>query len=188
MGSLKKLFNIKPDGFIDKVKQIYSPNQDERPHNIKVTMIVIHNISLPPNKFGGNNIEKFFSNKLNINEDPYFATIKNNKVSSHFLIKRNGGLVQFVSCHKRAWHAGESIWGDKRNCNDFSIGIELEGSDFIKFDSIQYTKLINLIKCLYKNYPITEILGHNQISPKRKTDPGPFFDWSLIRSEKFDGK
>ena len=187
MNSLEKIFNINSNGFINDIKLVNSPNQDDRPIAKFITMIVIHNISLPPNKFGGNNIEKFFTNKLG-NNDPYFIKIKNLKVSSHFLIKRNGELIQFVSCLKRAWHAGESSWNGKNNCNDISIGIELEGSDDIKYDKTQYLQLIKLIKSLYRNYPINEILGHSQIAPGRKTDPGPLFEWDLINSESFNEK
>ena len=127
----------------------------------------------------------FFTNKLKIEGKKDFEKIKELKVSSHFLIKRNGELIQFVSCKDRAWHAGESNWNNNSNCNDFSIGIELEGSDLTPFENIQYMKLINLIKCLCNNYPINAIVGHNQIAPERKTDPGPFFDWELINAENF---
>ena len=172
------------DHIVQGIKFLKSPNFNIRPENLAIDLLVIHSISLPPKKYGADHIEKFFLNELDHSLDPFYEEIKGLKVSSHILIKRNGEVIQFVPFNMRAWHAGESIWVDKKNCNDFSIGIELEGSDFIKFDSIQYTKLINLIKCLYKNYPITEILGHNQISPKRKTDPGPFFNWNLINLEK----
>jgi len=117
-----------------------------------------------------------------------FKEINNLKVSAHFLIKRNGELIQFVSCKHRAWHAGDSNWKNKLNCNDFSIGIELEGSDLTPFENIQYMKLINLLKCLCKKYPINDIVGHNQIAPKRKTDPGPFFNWDLINMENLNVK
>jgi len=188
MTSSHNFYELKHDGLIKNTKFLKSPNFDSRPKNKSISMIVIHSISLPPNKFGGKSIEDFFMNKLNIKNDPYFKKIEKLKVSSHFLIKRNGDLIQFVSCNHRAWHAGDSKWKNNSNCNDFSIGIELEGSDLIKFEKIQYMKLINLIKCLCKNYPINDIVGHNQIAPKRKTDPGPFFNWNLIKAENFYAK
>ena len=188
MDSLKKLFCINNDGFINNVKQVHSPNQDSRPSKEEISLLVIHNISLPPNKFGNSYIEDFFSNSLDTEKDPYFKCIKDRKVSSHFLIKRSGELVQFVSCHNRAWHAGKSSWNGKEKCNDFSIGIELEGSDTIQYEKKQYETLIKLIKSLYKKFSITAILGHNQIAPERKTDPGPLFDWNLIKSENFNEK
>ena len=183
MSSPHNFYELNQDGLIVDVNFIKSPNYDNRPKNISINMVVIHSISLPPNKFGGKYVEDFFTNKLNTNQDPYFKKINNLKVSAHFLIKRNGELIQFVSCKNRAWHAGDSNWKNKLNCNDFSIGIELEGSDLIPFENIQYMKLINLLKCLCKIYPINDIVGHNQIAPKRKTDPGPFFNWDLINTE-----
>lgn len=188
MDSFKNLFCINSDGFLNNVKQIHSPNQDARPSDEEISLLVIHNISLPPNIFGNTYIEDFFSNSLNNKIHPYFKTIKNLKVSSHFLIKRTGEIIQFVSCNNRAWHAGESSWKNKVNCNNFSIGIELEGNDHEPFENNQYMKLINLIKCLCNNYPISDIVGHNQISPQRKTDPGPFFNWNLINLEKIHEK
>jgi len=188
MDSFKNLFCINSDGFINNVKQVHSSNQDSRPLNEEVSLLVIHNISLPPNEFGNAYIEDFFSNSLNIKIHPYFKTINNLKVSSHFLIKRTGEIIQFVSCNNRAWHAGESSWKNKVNCNNFSIGIELEGTDHEPFENNQYMKLISLIKCLCNNYPISDIVGHDQISPQRKTDPGPFFNWKLINLEKIHEK
>ena len=188
MNSCSKLFKIDGQGFIENLKKVQSPNFDNRPKNMEIDLIVIHSISLPPNKFGGPYIENFFQNKLDSTKHSYFETIKDLKVSSHFLIKRSGEILQFVSCNNRAWHAGKSSWKNKRNCNDFSIGIELEGTDHESFENEQYMKLINLIKCLCENYPISDIVGHNQISPQRKTDPGPFFNWNLINLEKIHEK
>tara|TARA_B100000767_G_C19761661_1_gene535415 strand:+ start:440 stop:1006 length:567 start_codon:yes stop_codon:yes gene_type:complete len=184
MNSCSKLFKIDEQGFIQSLKKVESPNFDNRPNNSEINLIVIHNISLPPRKFGGTYIEDFFQNKLDSTKNSYFKTIKDLKVSSHFLIKRSGELIQFVSCNNRAWHAGESSWKNRSNCNDFSIGIELEGTDNQSFENNQYMKLTNLIQCLCKNYPINDIVGHSQISPQRKTDPGPFFNWDLINLEK----
>lgn len=186
MNTQDKNFKIDEDGFIYCANQIDSPNHDSRPLNQKISLIVIHSISLPPNKFGNSYIEDFFTNKLDVNEDPYFKKIQHLNVSSHFLIKRKGELIQFVSCLKRAWHAGTSSWKDVNNCNDFSVGIELEGSDIMKYEDIQYEVLIKLIKSLYESYPIEDIVGHNDISPGRKTDPGKFFDWNIIKSEGFN--
>lgn len=186
MTSQDKIFKIDKGGFISSAKQVKSPNQDLRPLNQNITLIVIHSISLPPNNFGNSYIEDFFLNKLEIKKDRYFKDIENLKVSSHFLIKRKGELIQFVSCLNRAWHAGKSSWGNMTNCNDFSIGIELEGSDTIAYEDIQYEVLIKLIKSLYNNYPIADIVGHKDIAPCRKTDPGKFFDWNIINSEDFN--
>ena len=185
MTSQDNLFKIDEDGFLSHVKQIESPNYDLRPPNQTISLIVIHCISLPPNKFDNPYIEDFFSNKLKINRHTYFKKIKDLKVSSHFLIKRKGELMQFVSCLNRAWHAGSSSWKNINNCNDFSIGIELEGTDIIKYEDIQYKVLIKLLKSLYIKYPIADIVGHSDISPGRKTDPGDSFDWNLINSEDF---
>ena len=178
-------YELSPTGLIKDANFLRSTNFDARPIGKVINMVVIHSISLPPNKFGGTFIEDFFTNKLKIEKNSYFKKIKDLKVSSHFLIKRTGELLQFVSCKNRAWHAGESNWKNNSNCNDFSIGIELEGSDLSPFEEIQYMKLINLLKCLCKHYPINAIVGHNQIAPERKTDPGPFFDWEIINAENF---
>ena len=185
MKSTCNFYELSQTGLIKDANFLRSTNFDARPIGKVINMVVIHSISLPPNKFGGTFIEDFFTNKLKIKKNSYFKKIKDLKVSSHFLIKRTGELVQFVSCKNRAWHAGDSNWKNNSNCNDFSIGIELEGSDLTPFEEIQYMKLINLLKCLCKYYPINAIVGHNQISPERKTDPGPFFDWEIINAENF---
>tara|TARA_B100001173_G_C15942495_1_gene527747 strand:- start:546 stop:1109 length:564 start_codon:yes stop_codon:yes gene_type:complete len=186
MSSQDKNLKIDDNGFISCVKQIKSPNQDTRPLNQVISLIVIHSISLPPNNFDNSYIEDFFSNKLQINQHNYFKKIKDLKVSSHFLIKRKGELIQFVSCLNRAWHAGESSWKNKKSCNDFSIGIELEGSDTIKYEDIQYKVLIKLLKSLHMKYPVVDVVGHSEIAPGRKTDPGDLFDWNLINAENFN--
>ena len=185
MKSSCNFYELSQAGLIKEANFLKSTNFDVRPKDKLINLVVIHSISLPPNKFGGTFIEDFFTNKLNIGSHSYFKKIKGLKVSSHFLIKRDGELIQFVSCKDRAWHAGESKWKNNPNCNDFSIGIELEGSDLSPFENIQYMKLINLLKCLCNNYPINAIVGHNQIAPERKTDPGPFFNWDLINVENF---
>lgn len=174
-----KLYAINEAGFADNAAYIASPNFDVRP-NHEISIIVIHNISLPPNQYGGNGIIELFTNVLNPNEHPYYAEIYTRKVSSHFLIRRDGSLIQFVSCLNRAWHAGVSNWQGRERCNDFSVGIELEGSDFDAFEPTQYLTLKNLLGSLISRYAIQSIVGHSDIAPGRKTDPGPYFDWSKI--------
>jgi len=164
------------------VQFIASPNYDERPPETEVTLLVIHNISLPPGEFGGNGIIELFTNALDPKAHPYYETIATLKVSSHFLIRRNGTVIQFVSCHHRAWHAGPSNWQGKTCCNDFSVGIELEGSDSTPFNEKQYDLLASLTRGLCKSYPIQSIVGHETIAPERKTDPGPYFDWRCYRN------
>lgn len=173
---------INDAGFANKAKVVLSPNFDDRPSTSNVNLIVIHNISLPPRNYEGNNIIELFMNKLNPDDHDYFKSISNLKVSSHFLIRRDGSLFQFVSCLNRAWHAGESSWNEIKNCNDFSIGIELEGSDYDAFESKQYIGLQELIQSLINKYPIKDIVGHSDIAPSRKTDPGPYFEWDKIKN------
>lgn len=172
-------FTVNSTGFVAQAKQIASPNFDMRPAD-EISLIVIHNISLPPNQYGGNGIIELFTNCLNPDEHPYYAQIYTQKVSAHFLIRRDGELIQFVSCLHRAWHAGLSNWQGRERCNDFSIGVELEGSDFEAFEEAQYVTLNALLDCLKKSYPIQAITGHSNIAPNRKTDPGPFFEWAKI--------
>ena len=157
-----------------------SPNQDARPADTEISLIVIHNISLPPGQYGGDGIMALFSNRLNPAEHPYYQEIHTLRVSSHFLIRRDGSLIQFVSCLQRAWHAGVSSWQGRERCNDFSIGIELEGSDFDAFEDPQYTQLNRLLHALKAAFPIQDITGHADIAPGRKTDPGPFFEWARV--------
>lgn len=164
-------------GWLSGVRRVASPNHDARPARTSVTLLVIHNISLPPNLYGGNAIERFFTNTLDHSAHPYFEQLKGVRVSSHFLVRRDGQIVQFVPCGKRAWHAGVSTWNGRTRCNDFSIGIELEGSDFESFTGGQYAALARLTRRLKRIYPIHDIAGHSDIAPDRKTDPGPFFDW-----------
>ena len=171
---------MKPDaqGWLSGVQRLSSPNFDARPPGISIEMLVIHNISLPPNQYGGDAIERFFTNRLDHSAHPYFAQLKGVKVSSHFLVRRDGKVLQFVPCSKRAWHAGVSFWEGRVRCNDFSIGIELEGSDFEPFTERQYVALSRLTRRLRRAYPITSIVGHSDIAPERKTDPGSYFDWN----------
>jgi N-acetyl-anhydromuramoyl-L-alanine amidase len=172
---------LNASGSIESATQIASPNFDARPQ-AEISMIVIHNICLPPNQYGGSGIIELFTNRLNPNEHPYYAEIYTRKVSSHFLIRRDGELIQFVSCLQRAWHAGVSSWLGRERCNDFSVGIELEGSDFEAFELAQYKTLNVLLKALKKMYPIQHIVGHSDIAPGRKTDPGPYFMWDKVAS------
>lgn len=164
-------------GWLSGVRRVASPNHDARPARTPIELLVIHNISLPPNEYGGDAIERFFSNTLDHAEHPYYEQLKGVRVSSHFLVRRDGQVVQFVSCNKRAWHAGVSTWQGRSRCNDFSIGIELEGSDFEPFTERQYAALARLTRRLRRAYPIVDAVGHSDIAPERKTDPGPFFDW-----------
>lgn len=159
---------------------------DDRPEGICIDMIVVHNISLPPGEFGNGAIEAFFCGQLDPAGHPYFQSIADLRVSSHLLITREGEVVQFVPFGKRAWHAGKSSFQGKTACNDFSIGIELEGTDHLPFTEVQYQVLANVIQCLQKAYPdITaeRIVGHSDIAPGRKTDPGPAFDWVYLQGK-----
>jgi AmpD protein len=145
-------------------------------------LIVVHAISLPPGEFGGPGVEQLFTNTLNPAEHPYFATIADLRVSAHFFIRRGGEVIQFVDPDKRAWHAGLSNWGGRERCNDFSIGIELEGCDTLPFEAVQYERLAALIQELCERFPIEAVVGHSDIAPGRKTDPGPCFDWAYLRA------
>lgn len=167
---------IDPQGLLAGGEYIPSPNCDERPAS-KIELLVIHNISLPPDEFGGDAVQRFFTNTLDQAFHPYYQTLAGLKVSAHFFVRRDGQTIQFVPCLKRAWHAGESCWQGRFRCNDFSIGIELEGSDTVSFTDAQYTALDRLTRALRAAYPIKGIAGHSDISPRRKTDPGPCFDW-----------
>ncbi|MGZ8258160.1 MAG: 1,6-anhydro-N-acetylmuramyl-L-alanine amidase AmpD [Methylotenera sp.] len=176
-----KSYVIDDAGLATGAQFIASPNFDARPHK-ELSLIVIHNISLPPSQYGGSGIVELFTNQLNPDQHPYYAEIYTHKVSSHFLIRRHGELIQFVSCLDRAWHAGVSNWHGRERCNDFSVGIELEGSDFDAFEPAQYLTLRRLITGLMSTYPIQAIVGHSDIAPGRKTDPGPYFNWAKIKT------
>jgi AmpD protein len=167
-------------GYVDAATQVPSPNCDERPPDSVPSLIVVHGISLPPGRFGGDAIERLFTNRLDPGAHPYFASIASLRVSSHFLIRRRGALLQFVPCHARAWHAGESTWRGRTRCNDFSIGVELEGSDEKPYTAAQYRMLGRLVLALAKRYGIRDVAGHSDVAPGRKTDPGPCFDWSRL--------
>lgn len=179
-----QLFNIK-NNLLQEAEYCRSPHCNLRPAGYDIELIVIHNISLPPSHFNNSYVEHFFMGKLNPNDHPYFKTIQHLKVSSHIFIRRDGSVIQFVPFDKRAWHAGISSYKGKESCNDFSIGIELEGVDDITYEKEQYTALIKLTNALIKEYPLlnkSAIVGHSEIAPNRKTDPGKAFDWNLYLS------
>lgn len=161
-------------------QRIESPNQEARPPGMPVDLAVIHNISLPPDEFGGPGVVDLFTNRLDWEAHPYYAQIRGMRVSAHFFVRRDGSLIQFVACSRRAWHAGVSAWQGRERCNDFSIGIELEGSDTQPFTEAQYVTLNRLLAALRRAYPLQAVVGHSDIAPGRKTDPGPCFDWSRI--------
>lgn len=170
-------------GVLRGARQVPSPNCDDRPEGTAIRLLVVHGISLPPGRFGGNEIEQLFTNRLDPDAHPYFQEIHHMNVSAHLLIRRDGEVVQFVPFTKRAWHAGESCYGGVSCCNDFSIGIELEGADDIPYTDDQYAVLQQLIPLLRRAYPAigaSDIVGHCHIAPGRKTDPGPAFDWARL--------
>lgn len=178
-GVIARKFRLAIDerGYANLARQIRSPNHDVRPAATPITLVVVHGISLPPGVFGGNAIAKLFTNRLDSAAHPYFAAIAALRVSAHFLIRRDGSLVQFVGCDERAWHAGVSSWKGRAQCNDFSIGVELEGADDIPYAPAQYRMLARLVRALRRRYPIADVVGHSDVAPGRKTDPGPAFDW-----------
>jgi len=178
---LSKRLNVTRDGIVSAATQVISPNCDARPPEAAITMLVVHNISLPPGQFGGPAIVEFFTNRLDPLADPFFATIADTRVSAHFLIGRDGALTQFVACSRRAWHAGVSAWRGRERCNDFSIGVELEGTDQLAYAEDQYLTLARLTRALMRRYALADIVGHADIAPGRKTDPGPNFDWPRYR-------
>ena len=173
------------NNLLSSVRLVISPNQSERPPGNEIDLLIIHNISLPPGEYGTGCIDQLFCNSLPQDAHPYFAEIANLKVSSHLLIERSGEVTQYVAFDKKAWHAGDSLYCGKENCNDFSIGIELEGTDFEAFTEQQYDSLIVITNLLLMDYPclnLDRIVGHSDVAPSRKTDPGPLFDWSRYRS------
>ncbi len=175
-------FEFDKNGWCKQAKLIHSPNFDSRPDASRVDLLVVHSISLPPGHFGGPHIIELFTNRLDFSAHPYFNQLRGMKVSAHFLITRTGELVQFVSTHNRAWHAGTSTFGGRERCNDFSIGVELEGTDHSAFTEVQYAVLAGLSRALLEQHPLTAVVGHEHIAPVRKTDPGPLFDWLQYRS------
>lgn len=176
-----KRFVIGDDGWSSGVIRMPSPNFDSRAPGTEIGLLVIHNISLPPGQFGGSYIADLFGNRLDCDAHPYFDQLRALRVSAHFLIRRDGSVIQFVSANDRAWHAGVSSFCGRERCNDFSIGIELEGTDFEPFELAQYEALVALTHALRARYPLSAVAGHEHIAPGRKTDPGPYFDWDLFR-------
>jgi N-acetyl-anhydromuramoyl-L-alanine amidase len=170
------------NGWYSQALRHDSPNFGPRPEGACIDLLVVHSISLPPGQYGGNEVQALFTNQLDWDAHPYFAQIRGLEVSSHFYIRRDGALLQFVSCDDRAWHAGQSAYRGRSNCNDDSIGIELEGLEGELFESAQYACLARLSQALARHYPITHIAGHEHIAPGRKQDPGSGFDWAVLKS------
>lgn len=173
--------SIDADGWCAQARRVESPNADARPEPSAIELVVIHNISVPPGVFDGDAVERLFTNRLDAAEHPYFEQIHALRVSSHFFVRRSGELVQFVSCGQRAWHAGVSRWRGRDRCNDFSIGIEVEGTDDQPYTTQQYEVVAALVRAVRAHYPtIVGVCGHEHIAPGRKTDPGPAFDWPRL--------
>ena len=164
------------------MRVLRSPNHDARPAGVEISLVVLHSISLPPGEYGGDGIERLFTNRLDPAAHPYFAEIHALKVSAHFLVRRDGEVVQFVPVERRAWHAGASAWRGRSRCNDFSVGIELEGADDAPFEDAQYRELAALIARLAASVPLQAIAAHSEIAPGRKSDPGARFDWTRLLS------
>jgi AmpD protein len=176
------------NGILSSATQVESPHYNERPNQTDISLLVIHNISLPPGEFGGPYVEDFFSGRLNSSVDPFFEQIADLKVSAHLFIKRDGQVIQFVNFNQRAWHAGESEFCGQKNCNDYSIGIELEGADDIEYTEEQYAQLAHVSKQIMQDYPkisLDNICGHSDVAPLRKTDPGRCFDWQRYRQDLY---
>ncbi len=170
-------------GLLDVARQCPSPNRDARPRDADIELVVIHGISLPPGEFGGPEIDRLFTNTLDPSAHPYFAEIAELRVSAHLLIRRDGEVVQYVPFHERAWHAGRSRWRGRDECNDFAVGIELEGADEIPYTENQYRRLAQVVGALATAYPgitTTGLAGHCDVAPGRKTDPGPAFEWDRL--------
>jgi AmpD protein len=170
-------FAIDASGWVAQARCVPSPNHDARPAGARVELLLIHNISLPPGEFGGGDIERLFTNRLDFEAHPYFGSLRGLRVSAHFLIARDGALTQFVGCAERAWHAGESLFEGRPRCNDFSLGIELEGTDTLAYTDAQYDVLARLSRTLFAAYPLRAVRGHSDVAAHRKSDPGATFDW-----------
>lgn len=168
------------DGWLEGINRVPSPNVDDRPAGAAVSLVVLHNISLPPGSYGGGHVRALFTNALDPGGHPFFAVIAAARVSAHLLIERDGAVTQFASFERRAWHAGASEFEGQPRCNDFSVGIELEGSDFEPFTDAQYAALNRALAALCASYPVRAVRGHSDVASGRKTDPGPFFDWDRL--------
>jgi len=173
---------IGADGLAAGARYVASPNCDSRPAGQAVTLLVLHSISLPPGTYGGPGIERLFTNCLDPSEHPYYAEVAHLRVSAHLLLRRNGEPVQFVPLHMRAWHAGESSWRGRPACNDYSVGVELEGGDAESYTDAQYARLVELTRALREVLPLRDVAAHSDIAPLRKTDPGALFDWARFLS------
>jgi N-acetyl-anhydromuramoyl-L-alanine amidase len=167
-------------GWWSAARRVDSPNFGARPAGCHVTLALLHSISLPPGEYGGDTIERLFTNRLDWDAHPYYTQIRGATVSSHFVIRRAGELLQFVSCDARAWHAGASCWRERENCNDYAVGIELEGLEGRVFESAQYRVLVRLLNALARQHPIDSVAGHEHVAPARKQDPGAGFDWRRL--------
>ena len=167
-------------GWLAAARRCPSPNFGPRPPGAPVDLALVHSISLPPGEYGGPGIEQLFTNRLDWEAHPYFRQIRGLEVSAHFVIRRDGELLQFVSCDERAWHAGRSSFRGRDNCNDFSVGIELEGLEDTAFEAAQYARLATLLQALARRYPIAHVAGHEHVAPGRKRDPGRAFDWAAL--------
>lgn len=172
------LLTVAADGWVSGARRHPSPNFDARPTGSAIELLVVHNISLPPGVFGSGDIARLFTNRLDAAAHPFFATLIGVRVSAHFLIERDGALSQFVSCLDRAWHAGASDFEGRPRCNDFSIGVEVEGTDFAPYEAAQYATLAALTRALRRAYPLRAVRGHADVARGRKTDPGPLFEWA----------
>ena len=172
--------NVGRDGIASGARFVPSPNSDERPEGETISLLVVHSISLPPGVYGGDAVERFFTNRLDPAAHPYFDGIRDLRVSAHFFVRRDGEVVQFVPVGRRAWHAGASAWRGRPRCNDFSVGIELEGLDDAPFEPAQYARLGELVRALRAALPLTAVAAHSDIAPARKTDPGVLFDWPRL--------
>ncbi len=167
-------------GWWRHARHLPSPNFGARPAGESVTLAVVHSISLPPGQYGGAAVADLFTNRLDHGANPYFESLRGLHVSAHFFVRRDGRVTQFVSCDERAWHAGDSRWAGRDQCNDYSVGIELEGLEGGPFEAAQYTTLARLLRSLARRYPIDAVVGHEHIAPGRKRDPGPGFDWAAL--------
>ncbi len=170
------------EGWLQTARHCHSPNQGQRPADSVIDLVVVHSISLPPGVFGGPEVEQLFTNRLDWDAHPYFQQIRGTQVSAHFFIRRDGELLQFVSADARAWHAGASCWQGRANCNDYSIGVELEGLEGGLFETAQYAQLAQLCEHLRQRYPIAQVVGHEHIAPGRKRDPGAGFEWTQLQT------
>jgi AmpD protein len=168
------------DGWWRHARRVRSPNVGPRPPGSEVTLAVVHSISLPPGQYGGDHVERFFTNRLDVSAHRYFEQIAGVRVSAHFFIRRDGAVVQFASCHDRAWHAGASQWRGREGCNDWSIGVELEGLEGERFTRAQYRALVRLLRAAASRWPLAEVVGHEHVAPGRKADPGPRFEWRRV--------